>query len=109
MKKFVVIILLAILVLTGCTSVKVDYEDWRAVETAIKECNDFIGKTARIQVSEINLALIGYTINPDLENSSSCYVFEEHPGVKKGDTITVRILDVINLFGYYFIEAELVK
>lgn len=109
MKKFVAIILLAVFVLSGCTSVKVDYEDWRAVETAIEECDDFVGKTARIQVDEIKLAPIGYTINPDLENSISCYMFEEHPGVKKGDTITVRILDVINLFGYFIIEAELVK
>lgn len=86
---------------------KPDYEDVVAFEKALNNGEDLTGKTVVITVNElVPDSAFGYNIQTG-EHLNFCS--PDNPGIKKGDTITVKVENVTSMLGSYIIGYEMVK
>lgn len=115
MKKFLAILVSLLLVLSlvacggnsGNAEVKPDYEDVVAFESALDAGEDLIGKTVAFTVNElVPDSAFGYNLQAG-EHLNFCSA--DNPGVKTGDTITVKVTEVTSMLGSYIISYEMIK
>ena len=112
MKKLLAVFMSLIFVLSlaacgGNAEVKADYEDVVAFEEALNNGEDLTGKTVVATVNKIAPdSAFGYNLQAG-ENLNFCS--PENPNVKEGDTITVKVKEVMSLLGSYIISYEMVK
>ena len=108
LKKLLVLCLAACLVLTACGSnAEADFKDAASFEKALNEGQDLKGKTVTFKVDEVNSeTAFGYAL---YAGDHLNFVSEKAPGVKAGDTITVKITEVRSLFGSWIIAYKKVR
>ncbi len=112
MKKLFAILISITLVLSlvACgvnTDVKPDYEDVVTFEEALNNGEVLVEKTVVFTVDKlVPNSAFGYNIQAG-EHLNFCS--PDNPGVKVGDTITVKVTDVTSMFGSYIIGYEMVK
>lgn len=112
MKKLLSILISLALVLSlaacgGNTEVKPDYDDVVTFEQALDNGEDLTGKTVVVTVKEfVPDSAFGYNIQAG-ENLNFCSA--NNPGVKAGDTVTVKVSEVTSMLGSYIISYEIVK
>ena len=112
MKKLFTILISLTLVfaLTACggtTEIKPDYENVAAFEKALNDGEDLTGKTVVVTVNElVPNSAFGYNIQAG-EHLNFCS--PDNPGVKAGETITVKVTEVTSMLGSYIISYEMVK
>ena len=118
MKKFLAILVLFVLVLSlvacggnagndSSAEAKPDYEDAVAFESALDAGEVLTGKTVAFTVNEFVLdSAFGYNMQAG-ENLNFCS--PDNPGVKTGDSITVKVTEVASMLGSYIISYEMVK
>ena len=81
-----------------------DYDSASQLEKALNKGVDCTGKTARIKISDFKPdSLFGYNL---WAGKHLNLVSSTHPGVGKGDTITIRITRVENFLGSWLIYYE---
>ena len=111
MKKFIAVVLVVSLLavcLTACGgSASVDYEDAASFEAALNNGEDLTGKTVKITVNKfVPDSAFGYNIQTG-EHLNFCS--SKNPGVKEGDTVTVKATEITSMLGSYIITFDLVK
>lgn len=112
MKKLLAILISLTLVLSlaACgenTEIKPDYENAVSFEQALNDGEDLTGKTVTVTVNElVPDSAFGYNIQAG-EHLNFCS--PDNPGVKAGDTITVKVTEVTSMLGSYVIGYEMVK
>ena len=112
MKKLLAIFMLLTLVLSlvacgGNAEVKPDYEDVVAFEDALNNGEDLTGKTVAATVNKVVPdSAFGYNLQAG-EHLNFCS--PDNPNVKEGDTITVKVEEVVSMLGSYIIRYEMVK
>ena len=85
----------------------IDYPEVTTFEESVNNGDDVIGKVVTITVDKIVLTTaFGYNIQTGEHLN---FVSEKHPGVKVGDVITVKITDIIAMFGSYLFKYEILK
>ena len=94
--------------LTACGGkTEVDFANAKDFETALNAGDDLTGKTVTFTVDKlVPDSAIGYNLQTGehLNFSSS-----KNPGVKEGDSITVKVTEVTSMLGSYIITYEKVK
>jgi len=109
MKKvlsFVLIVCILAGSLTACgkKEVAVDYPDVTVFEADLNKGEDLTGKTVTFTVSElVPDSAFGYNMQTG-EHLNFCS--SSNPGVKAGDTITVKVTEISSMFGSYIIYYE---
>ena len=84
--------------------VQIDYEDVSVFEADLNKGLDLTGKTVRFTVDVlVPDGAFGYTLQTG-EHLNFCSA--KNPGVKQGDTITVKVIDITSLFGSYILGFE---
>ena len=112
MKKIIAIILVVSLMavcLTACgeKTVTVDYEDAASFEAALNKGENLTGKTVKITVDTfVPDSAFGYNIQTG-EHLNFCST--KNPGVKVGDTVTVKVTEIDSILGSYIISYDIVK
>lgn len=110
MKKIISIALVVFMIaclFTGCGTVKADYETAAAFETALNNGEDLTGKTVTFTVNEVKPnSAFGYNLQAG-EHLNFCST--ENPGVKAGDTVTVKVTDIQSMLGSYIIYYKLLN
>ena len=112
MKKLFAIILAFTLTLSlvacgGNTEIEVDYENETAFEEALNKGEEMTDKTVTFTVNElVPDSAFGYNLQTG-EHLNFCST--NNPGVKVGDTITVKVTEVSSMLGSYIINYEMVK
>lgn len=112
MKKLFTIILAFVLTLSlvacgGNTEIEVDYENATAFEEALNKGEEMTDKTVAFTVNElVPDNAFGYNLQTG-EHLNFCST--NNPGVKVGDTITVKVTEVSSMLGSYIINYEMVK
>jgi hypothetical protein len=94
--------------LTACSGeAKVDFASAEDFETALNAGDDLTGKTVAFTVNElVPDSAFGYNLQAG-EHLNFCS--SENPGVKKGDSIIVKVTKVASMLGSYVISYEKVK
>lgn len=112
MKKiFAILLVFTVAVsLTACgqnTGFKVDYENSEVFEEALNKGEQLEGKTVTFMVSEVVPdSAFGYNLQAG-EHLNFCSA--NNPGVKAGDTVTVKITEVTSMLGSYILNYEKIK
>ena len=112
MKKLFTIILAFALTLSlvACgenTEIKVDYENEITFEEALNNGEEMTDKVVTFTVNElVPDRAFGYNLQTG-EHLNFCST--NNPGVKAGDTITVKVTEVSSMLGSYIINYEMVK
>ena len=118
MKRFLAILVSLVLVLSlvACggnagndsnAEAKPDYEDVVTFESALNAGEDLTGKTVAFTVNElVPDSAFGYNIHAG-EHLNFCS--PNNPGVKTGDTLTVKVTEVTSMLGSYLIGYEMIK
>ncbi|MGN0447228.1 MAG: hypothetical protein ACI4GC_01630 [Acutalibacteraceae bacterium] len=112
MKKLFTIILAFTLALSlvacgGNTEIKVDYENEVTFEEALNNGEEMTNKTVTFTVNELSPnSAFGYNLQTG-EHLNFCS--PNNPGVKVGDTITVKVTEVSSILGSYIISYEIIK
>ncbi len=111
--KFLLIIpLLLLVLLTSCNNnsnnnkpeIKIDYQQVTMFESDLNKGIDVKGKIVIITVDKlVPDSAFGYDI---YAGEHLNFVSNEHPGVKEGDVITVKVTDYISMLGSYIIHYE---
>ena len=101
----VVFTVFACVMCAGCVSEPViDYPNAEALELAINAGVDVKGKTVTFVVQEfIPNSAFGYNL---ITGEHLNFCSPKHPGVEVGDTVAVKITEVINVLGSYVITYE---
>ena len=104
MKK-VIASLLAVLsvlfILTACGQKQADYPTAAKAETALNAGKDLKGKTVTFKVTGYDPAsAFGYNMETGKHLN---FVSNDNPGVKKGDTVTVKVKKVASTMGSFII------
>lgn len=92
---------------TSCGSGKIDYERVEDFEAALNAGENLIGKTVTFTILEVNpSSAFGFNLyaGEHLNFTSS-----KNPGVEQGDTITVKVKEVISILGSWIISYTKVK
>lgn len=105
MKKVLVSLLTLLsvaFVLTACSGQKkADYSSAAKAETALNAGKDLKGKTVRFKVSKVEPAsAFGYNLETGKHLN---FVSDNNPGVKKGETVTVKVKKVASTLGSFVI------
>ena len=101
---FLVLTIAAALSACGGPKVPIDYADAEAFESALRSGEDPEGKVVRFVVTEVHPdALIGYNVSA---GDRLCFVPQERPSLKEGDTVTARVTKATGLFGSWIILYE---
>jgi len=91
-------------VCTACGSRKVDYENEADFETALNAGEDLTGKTVTFTVLEVHPnSAFGYNL---YAGEHLNFVSGKNPGVKQGDTVTVKVEEINSLFGSWIITYK---
>ena len=110
MKKMLSIslaIILVCLLVAGCGNKEADYPNVADFEAALNNGEDLTGKTVTFTVTEfVPDSAFGYNLQTG-EHLNFCS--SKNPGVKKGDTITVKVVSVKSVLTSYIIEYKIVK
>ena len=108
LKKLFVLCLLACLLLTACGgNVEADFKDAESFEKALNAGQDLKGKTVTFKVDEVNSdTAFGYAL---YAGEHLNFYSEKAPGVKAGETITVKITEVTSFFGSWIIAYKKVR
>ncbi len=94
-------------ILTACGDIKVDFENAEAFETALNAGDDLTGKVVTFTVNElVPDSAFGYNLQAG-EHLNFCS--SKNPGVKAGETVTVKVTEVSSVLGSYIIEYKIVK
>jgi len=102
-------ILLVCLLVAGCGNKekKVDYPNVTDFETALNNGEDLTGKTVTFTVQEyVPNSAFGYNLQAG-EHLNFCS--SKNPGVKEGDTLTVKVTSVSSVLGSYIVEYKVVS
>jgi predicted small lipoprotein YifL len=105
---FLIICILLCCFLTACGGkTKVDFTNAKDFETALNAGDNLTGKTVTFTVDKLvpNSAL-GYNLQTG-EHLNFCS--SKNPGIKEGDSITVKVTEVSSMLGSYIITYEKVK
>ena len=94
--------------LTSCSGeTKVDFSNAEAFETALNAGDDLTGKTVTFTVNElVPDSAFGYNLQTG-EHLNFCS--SNNPGVKEGDSVTVKVTEITSMLGSYIISYEKVK
>lgn len=111
MKKSLTLTLILCVLLTfilaACGDVKVDYENAEDFEAALNEGDDLTGKVVTFTVREVAPdSLFGYNLQAG-EHLNFCS--PKTPGIKVGETVTVKVTEVKSVLRSYVIEYKKVK
>ena len=91
----------------GCSSGKVDYPNVEDFEAALNAGEDLTGKTVTFTVLEVHpSSAFGYNL---YAGEHLNFVSSKNPGVKEGDTITVKVEEVNSILGSWIISYKKVK
>ena len=94
-------------VCTACGSTKVDYEKVEDFEAALNAGEDLTGKTVTFTVLEVHPdSAFGYNL---YGGEHLNFISTKNPGVKQGDTLTVKVKEINSLLGSWFISYTKVK
>lgn len=89
---------------TEKTEVKIDYQQVTTFEADLNKGVDVKNKVVIITVDKlVPNSAFGYDI---YAGEHLNFVSNEHPGVKEGDVITVKVTDYISMLGSYIIHYE---
>lgn len=101
----VVFAVFACVMCAGCVSEPViDYPNAEALELAINAGVDVKGKTVTFVVQEFRPnSAFGYNL---ISGEHLNFCSSEHPEVNVGDTVTVKITEVVNVLGSYVITYK---
>lgn len=95
------------LVCAACGGGKIDYENAEDFEAALNNGDVLTGKTVTVKVNDINpTAAIGFTF---YAGEHLNFVSTDNPGIKAGDSITVKVKEVKSIFGSWIISYKKVK
>ena len=113
MRKVALIVALLVLALTlgACSAgggsskaVTVDYEDAATFEAALNAGEDLTGKVVRFTVDTVVPdSAFGYNLEAG-EHLNFCST--KNPGVKAGETVTVRVKEISSMMGSYVISYD---
>lgn len=94
--------------LTSCGGkTEVDFANAEAFETALNAGDDLTGKTVTFTVSNLEPdSAFGYNLQTG-EHLNFCS--SNNPGVKEGESVTVKVTEVTSILGSYIISYEKVK
>ena len=111
MKKIITILLAAmLLLLCACEKkdvVKINYGNAKAFEKALNDGEKMEGMVVQFTVDELHpQSIVGYNL---WAGEHLNFVSAEHPGIKEGDTLTVRVTEVYSWLGSWFIYYEMVE
>ncbi len=116
MKKYLfvfVAVLLMISMLSACGGSKaeketvVDFADAASFEAALNNGDDLTGKTVSFVVREIVPdSAFGYNL---ITGEHLNFCASKNPGVKVGDTVTVKVTEIQSVLGSYVISYEILK
>ena len=99
--------LLITCICTACGSGKVDYEREEDFEAALNAGEDLTGKTVTFTVLEVHpSSAFGYNL---YAGEHLNFVSSKNPGVKQGDTITVKVKEVNSILGSWIISYTKVR
>jgi len=100
-----IICVLLISFLSGCAGeTKVDYANAEDFEAALNAGDDLTGKTVTFTVNElVPDSAFGYNLQTG-EHLNFCSA--NNPGVKKGESITVKVTEITSMLGSYIISYE---
>lgn len=110
MKKIIALLLCAILMFmfaacSGSQPVTPDYPDAASFEAALNAGTDVTGKIVQFTVDEfVPNSAFGYNMQTG-EHLNFCSA--TNPGVSKGDTVTVEVVEVISNLGSYIISYKM--
>lgn len=91
----------------GNNEIKVDYSNETVFEEALNNGEEMKDKTVTFTVAELAPdSAFGYNLQTG-EHLNFCST--NNPGVKIGDTITVKVTEVSSMLGSYIIKYEMVK
>ena len=99
--------LLITCICTACGSSKVDYEKVEDFEAALNTGEDLTGKTVTFTVKDFRPdSAFGYNL---IAGEHLNFCSGKNPGVKTGDTITVKVKEVTSLLGSWIISYTKVR
>ena len=108
--KFIAGLLLFVLIasaFSACSSKVVDYPNVEDFETALNAGEDLTGKTVTFTVDAfVPNSAFGYNMQAG-EHLNFCST--TNPNVKQGDTVTIKVTEVLSVLGSYIIKHEIVK
>ncbi len=108
MKQVLSVMLVLFLIgctITGCRSTAVvDYESAADFESALNNGEDLTGKTVTFTVKAIAPdSAFGFNLQAG-EHLNFCST--TNPGVKEGDTVTAKVIEVKSVLGSYIISYK---
>ncbi len=108
MKKTLPIVLIICIMcsffITSCGEKKIDFANAKDFETALNAGDDLTGKIVSFTVNEVVPdSALGYNLQAG-EHLNFCS--DTNPGIKKGDTATVKVTKVTSMLGSYIITYE---
>ncbi len=111
MKKLVclsmLLVFVFVLVSCGNNDVSVDYDSAAAIEEALNNGEDVIGKVVTFEVNKlVPNSAFGYNMQAG-EQLNFCS--EKNPKMEEGDTVTVEVTEVSSVLGSYIISYKIVK
>lgn len=106
--SLIICVLLCCCFLTACGGkTKVDFTNAKDFESALNAGDNLTGKTVTFTVNKlVPNSAFGYNLQTG-EHLNFCS--SKNPGVKEGDSITVKVTDVSSILGSYIIYYEKVK
>lgn len=108
MKKIALLIITLLIItswMVGCNKeVVVDYDNVIDFEAALNAGEDLTGKVVTFTVDKFapNSA-VGFNLQTGEHLN---FVSTKHPGIKEGETVTVKVTDISSMLGSYIIEYE---
>lgn len=109
MKKLIAILLIVIFTFSiiGCDKkeeLKVDYPNEADFEAALNAGENLIGKTVTFTVTDFKPdSAFGYNL---FAGEHLNFVSSEHPNISVGETVTVKVTNVINFLQSWIINYE---
>ena len=92
---------------TACGSKEVDYANVEDFEAALNAGEDLTGKTVTFTVREVHPnSAFGYNL---FAGEHLNFVSSKTPGIKEGETVTVKVKEVSSIFGSWIITYSKVK
>lgn len=106
--SFFVVLIVICLSLVACSNepVVIDYPNVSDFEAALNAGEDLVGKTVTFTVKEfVSDSAFGYNLQAG-EHLNFCST--DNPGMKTGDTVSVRVISVKSIMKSFIIEYEIV-